>query len=189
MIMLAEYLGVGLGFLYLLLAIREYRGCWIAGAAASVLFGAVFWEAGLPMQALLQIYYVAVAVHGWWHWGPGHDKGAPVPHRVSARTHGLVIAALIGATVVTTMLVRNEPGSLQAWGDSLSSWAGVVATWMVARKVLEAWLYWVVIDVGTAGLYFHAGLLASSALYVVYAILAVIAWREWKAHYLRLSSS
>lgn len=174
-----EALAVVLGLAYLLLAIREKRSCWMAGGTASAIFAGVFWQAGLPMQALLQVFYLAMAALGWWQWGADGSQTASRVHRVNGRYHLLLIGALIILSVIT-VVGRNSITDLQAIVDTASSWAGVLATWMLTQKKLEAWVYWVVIDVLTAGLYLNAGLLASSALYMVYTVLAFIAWIQWR---------
>lgn len=187
---IAEWSGVALGLIYLLLAIREQRSCWVAGAAASALFLGVFWRAGLPMQSLLQVYYIAVAVHGWIHWSAESDSGsAPAAvHRAPLRMQ-LISVTLLLALATGSVLFQDAASSLQGWLDSGTSWGGVIATWLVARKVLDAWLYWIVIDAVTAALYFQTGLLASSALYILYAVLAFIAWRTWQQSYHSASAS
>jgi nicotinamide mononucleotide transporter len=178
----AEIAAVVLGLAYLLLAIREQRSCWIFGAAASLLFLAVFWRAGLPMQALLQVYYVLIAVHGWLHWGKDNSASQTPVKRSRPRVHLVSILALLTLSVAT-IAARDLWTDSQAWMDALSSWGGVLATWMVARKILEAWLYWIVIDTLTVVLYIDAGLLPSSALYALYTVLALIGWRQWRASY------
>ncbi|MFT4768818.1 MAG: nicotinamide mononucleotide transporter [Glaciecola sp.] len=174
-----EALAVVLGLAYLILAIREKRSCWIAGALASIIFGGIFWQAGLPMQALLQVFYLAMAGLGWWHWGKDGSETTSSVSLVTWRYHALVIISLL-ALSSATLIARDTLTDTQSIVDTSSSWGGVLATWMVARKKLEAWLYWIGIDVLTAGLYLDAGLLASSALYLVYTGLAFIAWKQWR---------
>ena len=170
---------MALGLAYLVLAIRQQRSCWIAGGMASLIFMGIFWQAGLPMQALLQVFYLVMAGLGWWHWGKDSTASAATVDGVGWRYHLLAftaLAALTGATLVARQAVTD----VQALVDTASSWGGVIATWMVARKKLEAWIYWIGIDAVTAGLYLDAGLLASSALYGVYTVLAFIGWRQWR---------
>lgn len=184
---IAEGVAVALGLAYLLLAIRERRGCWIAGALASLLFGVVFWRAGLPMQAVLQVYYVAVAIHGWYHWGADRHASAQV-HYLDPRYHaGLLLLWLVA--VLCSQALRQDPAALPGWLDSLTSWGGVLATWLVARKAVEAWLYWIVIDAATVALYLNAGLLPSAGLFALYTALAVVGWREWRSHYRALHAT
>jgi nicotinamide mononucleotide transporter len=179
-----EGAGALLGLVYVLLAIRENRLCWIAGAAASVVFFFVFRKADLPMQALLQIYYVGVAIHGWVHWGrPGSDGELAVT-RLTWRGWLLGLTLLVGTTAAT-LGMRSDGVTAEAVLDCATSWSGVLATWLVARKILEAWLWWIVIDLATIVLYLQAGLLASSALYALYTGLAYLGWREWHKHFQR----
>ena len=184
---LLEGVAAVLGLLYVLLAIRERRACWLAGGTASLLFLFVFWPAGLVMQALLQIYYVAIAVHAWRTWGSDGSATTLGISRLRSWQHVGVIALVTGATTVTVIL-RDQVPSGEAWLDAATSWSGVVATWLVARKALEAWLYWIAINLATVILYMQAGLLASSALYALYTALAYLGWKEWRKHYLTQSA-
>ncbi|MEM1141005.1 MAG: nicotinamide riboside transporter PnuC [Pseudomonadota bacterium] len=174
---LLEYLGTALGLIYLLLAIREQRTCWIAGALASAVFFFVFLRSGLPAQALLQVYYIAIAVHGWIVWGRVDDR--ILVSRLTIRHH----ASLVGLWIllgVGTVAVAGQFLNAVAWFDSLTSWGGVLATWLVARKFLDAWIYWVVIDTASALLYLSQDLRATAVLYGVYTALAAVAWHEWR---------
>lgn len=171
-----EALAVILGIAYLVLAIREQRSCWIAGGLASLLFLYLLWDAGLPMQAMLQLYYFALAIHGWRHWGDQRDGGVaywPAPCHLRA------IGLLLGLSAITLYLRQGDLGMRDVL-DTVTTWGGVLATWMIARKICEAWLYWIVIDAATGALYLSAGLNASAALYVVYTLLAFLGWREWQ---------
>lgn len=171
-----EALAVALGLAYLVLAIREQRSCWIAGGLASLLFLYLLWDVQLPMQALLQVYYVVLAIHGWRHWGG--QRGGGITRR-GLSFHLSAAALLLGFSAVTLYLRQAEPGVREVL-DTLTTWGGVLATWMIARKICEAWLYWVVIDIATSALYLGAGLGASSALYVLYTVLAFLGWKEWQ---------
>ncbi len=145
-------------------------------------FLVVFWQAELPMQALLQIYYVGVAVHGWIYWGAPDTESERAICRLSPRGYALCTAGIAAATAVTLVL-RGEAADLTSGLDALTSWGGVLATWLVARKVLDAWLWWIAIDAATIALYLQVELLASSALYALYTVLAYLGWRTWRKHF------
>ncbi|MEO1080517.1 MAG: nicotinamide riboside transporter PnuC [Pseudomonadota bacterium] len=179
--MVLEAVAVILGLLYLVLAIREQRSAWVSGGAASLLFLLLFWQASLPMQALLQVYYVLVSIHGFLHWSPNRAAATPRPHHASARTHLLYVAAWLVATGLILTL-RAGADTLPVVLDSVTSLGGVLATWLVARKVLESWLYWIVIDLLSMLLYLQSGLYATAALYALYTILAYVGFREWRKH-------
>lgn len=172
---LLEWSAVGLGLLYLILIIRERREGWVAGALASAIFLFVFWDAQLPGQALLQIYYVAIAVRGWIHWGGDSDLSVT---RLRTSQHVIAVVLLVAASLLT-ILLRDSSTDLTAAADALTSWGGVIATLMVAQKKVEAWVWWIVIDAATVALYISAGLMASSALYLIYTGLAITGLWQW----------
>ena len=170
-----EIAAVVLGLIYLVLVIREQRVGWIAGGLASALFLFVFWRAGLPGQGLLQVYYVGVAIHGWLHWG--REDGVAVS-RLGFRGNTISIGLLVALCAITLFL-RDDGNTTTALLDTATSWGGVIATWLVASKRVEAWIWWVVIDIASTALYLQAGLLASSGLYALYTALAAYGLWEW----------
>jgi len=74
----AELAAVAFGVAYILLAIREHRACWIAGGIGTAIYGLVFLDAGLPMQAALQLVYVALSVYGWMSWRSAPADATPI---------------------------------------------------------------------------------------------------------------
>ena len=177
-----EGAGVLFGIAYLLLAIREQRLCWVAGGISSLLFLYLFTVSALPAQALLQGYYIAVSAHGWWHWGrdDGSLEGLAI-QRWTAPQHLLAVASLAALSALT-LYFREEINSIAVLDVSIA-WSSVLATWMVARKVLENWIYWILIDAAAAGLYLASALPATAGLYVVFTLLAIQGWRQWFHRY------
>jgi len=167
---------------YLVLAIREIRWCWLAGFASSLLYLGVFYRAGLYMQSALQVFYAAIAVYGWWAWRPQPDGGGPLTiHRWPLRYHGMAVVVIAGLTLGSGwLLVRNTDAALP-YLDSFVTWSAVFTTWMVARKLLENWLYWLVIDGVTLAMALARGLHPTAALFALYMVLVVIGWRRWLA--------
>jgi nicotinamide mononucleotide transporter len=182
-----EIAAVLLGLAYLVFAIREKRLCWIAGGLASGIFLWIFKDAGLPMQALLQVFYIGMAMHGWWHWGQDNSSSAARILGMHYRDHVIVLGS-VSLLSIATLLARGVLDEPTAVLDTVSSWGGVLATWLMTRKRLEAWLYWIVIDTATVALYLSAELYVSSALYTLYTALAFIGWRQWQSSY-RLQSA
>ncbi|MEX2151008.1 MAG: nicotinamide riboside transporter PnuC [Steroidobacteraceae bacterium] len=174
-----EAVAVLFGVAYIVLAIRQHRACWIAGGASTALYSVVFLQSGLPLQAGLQLLYVALSVYGWIQWRP--DGGAPQrPGSWPWPRHGLALAAIAIATAISTTLLMRYGGSTAPLADSLGTWASVFATWLLARRYLETWLWWIAIDLGLAALFAHQGLVPTAALYLAYALLAIVGWREWR---------
>lgn len=176
-----EVAAVACGFAYILLAIRQRRTCWIAGGASSVLYAFVFHDAGLPMQALLQLVYVALAVYGWIAWQ--RDAGRPLaPRRLPARGHLLALGGVLLATAASAPLVAHHALATAPVADSLGTWSSLFATWLLARRYADSWAWWIVIDTGLAALFYSQGLSMTAALYLAFAVLAFGGWRSWRSN-------
>ena len=175
-----ERLAVLLGVLYIVLAIRRHRGCWIAGGLGTALYVFVFLDARLFLQAALQVVYVAMAVYGWLAWSQDTGGGLVAPRRWALRPQLAAAGSVLVATAVTAPLLAQSVDAAAPVADALGTWASVAATWMLARRVLESWIWWIAIDAGLAALFFSQGLVFTAALYLAYAFLAVAGWRAWR---------
>jgi nicotinamide mononucleotide transporter len=176
----AEAAAVAFGVAYILLAIFERRACWIAGGIGTAIYAAVFFDAGLPMQAALQLLYVVMSVYGWIAWRPSAEGQRPVRSWPLAR-HGAALAAIALATAVSAPLAARHALAAAPVADSLGAWASLFATWLLARRVIDTWIWWVAIDVGLAALFAGQGLWPTAGLYFAYALMAVAGWRSWRA--------
>ena len=173
-----EIAAVAFGIAYILLAIREHRGCWIAGGISTALYALVFFDAGLPMQSVLQILYVALSVYGWLTWGRAEGK-AP-RSSLPIRAHLLALAGVALATAASAPLVARYALAASPVADSLGTWASLFATWLLARRYIDNWCWWIAIDSGLAALFASQGLWLTAALYLAYALLAMAGWRTWR---------
>lgn len=175
-----------LAVVYLVLAIRENRWCWPAGIASALLYLGVFYGAGLYMQAVLQLFYAAMGAYGWWAWRPATGAAPPLAiHRWPLRSHGVAIAVIVLLSLASGTLLERYSAAESPYLDSFVSWSAVLTTWMVARKLLENWLYWFVIDGLTLGLAVQQGLNLTAGLFALYLLLVVIGWRAWHAAWAR----
>jgi nicotinamide mononucleotide transporter len=175
-----EWAAVVLALVYLLLAIRQNAWCWVCSIASALLYLFVFGRTGLYMQAALQVFYVATAIYGWRAWrGTTTQPGLPV-RRWPLRRHVIAVLSVIVLSGVNGMLVAKSSGvALVPYADAAIAWGSVLTTLLVARKVLENWLYWIVLDFVAAGLYWTQGLYATSLLFLLYCVLAWRGYHEW----------
>lgn len=174
-----ELIAVALGLAYIVLAIRQHRACWIAGGASTAIYIAVFVKAGLFLQAALQVAYVIMAVYGWMAWRPGADRAAR-PQAWPLTKHLLAVLAVLMATAASAPLLENYTDTPAPFADSLGTWASIVATWLLARRYLDTWYWWLIIDSGLATLFASQGLAFTAGLYLAYALLAIAGWRAWR---------
>lgn len=174
-----EATAAALGLVYLVLVIRQNRWCWVAAFVSTLMYLWVFADARLYMQAALQGYYVAMAVYGWLAWRGREGRPALAVTRWDWRRHALGVAAVACATAASAAWLAVETDSAQPVLDAFTTWASVYTTWLVARKVLENWAWWLVIDALIAVLCWQQQLYATAALYALYLVLVVVGWRAW----------
>jgi nicotinamide mononucleotide transporter len=184
----AEWVAVALALGYLLLAVRQNAWCWACAIASSAIYLVLFARGGLQMQAVLQVFYIGMAVYGWRAWRGGvvaSGDALPVT-RLSASRHAIGIGLVLAFGLLNGWIIARSPDGLVPYVDALVAWSSVFATWLVARKVLENWLYWIVIDTVAAVLYWSQGFQATAVLFIVYVVIAVrgyLAWRADLAHH------
>jgi nicotinamide mononucleotide transporter len=146
-----------------------------------VLYLAVFTRAGLVMQAALQVFYAGTAVYGWRSWRGSGSRAPLAVSRWTARQHALAWAAIAAVALVNGWAItRGAVASWVPYADAAIAWGSVLATWMVARKVLENWLYWVVLDFAMALLAAWQGLAATALLFLLYTALALRGYWQWR---------
>jgi nicotinamide mononucleotide transporter len=179
----AEWTGVGLALAYLVLAVRQHIACWLFAASSSAIFLWLFAHADLLMQSALQVFYIAMAAYGWYSWRGGlsaAQASRPVV-RWPVRRHVAAAGGIALLSAVSGWLSASETAAAVHYVDALTAWGSMFATWLVARKVLENWLYWMVLDTAAAGLYWSQGLIATALLFVLYAAIAVQGYRSWRS--------
>jgi nicotinamide mononucleotide transporter len=176
-----EWAAAGLALGYLLLAIRQSAWCWSFAIASALLYLVVFTRSGLYMQSALQVFYVAMGLYGWRTWS-GTAETAPIAiSRWPARHHLLAWGGIGLVTVVNGALIAQRAGNdWVPYVDAAIAWGSVLTTWMVTRKILENWLYWIVLDAAMAVLAAWQGLAATALLFVLYTLLALRGYWQWR---------
>ena len=179
-----EVPAVVLAILYLVLAARENIWCWGAAFASTAIYMYVFFDVNLFQESALQIYYLGMAVYGWYQWRRPSDQSSTLPISTwSLKTHGAVIAAT-GVVVATSgyLLHKNTTAALP-YVDAFTTWYAVVTTYMVTKKILENWGYWFVIDSVSIYLYLNRELYLTALLFVAYLVIIVFGYLKWKKEY------
>ena len=183
-----EAASVLLGILYLVLAIRESVWCWPAAFLSSALTIAVVFGVRLYSEVALNAYYAAMAVYGWYQWQYGGRRhgAAELPIGVwPLKMHALAIGGSIALAAIVGWYMSRHTQAAFPYLDAFVTVASVVTTYMVARKILENWLYWLVVDSLALYLYWQRELylyVGLFALYLVLVVLGLVRWhRDWRA--------
>jgi nicotinamide mononucleotide transporter len=178
-----EATAVAFGLLYLVLAIRQSIWCWAAALVSVLLSLVLFWQSRLYSETALQVFYAVMAVYGWLQWRRrGDERGVAVELPVGVwplRAHLLAIGATLGAAACVGW-VLSKTNAAFPYLDSFTSIGAVVTTYMVAKKLLENWLYWLVIDGLSLYVYLARELYLYAGLFVVYLVLVVLGYFRWR---------
>ncbi len=177
-----EALAVLSGLVYVVLAVPRSRWCWVAGGLSSLIYVWLSARARLPMQSLLQAWYVGVAVYGFLRWS------REVKTRVSLlswRGHIAGIAASLLPAAAIARFLAGETQSAWPYLDASTTLLSLFASWLTARAKLENWLYWIVVDAVLAWLYAAQGLVFTAFLFLVYLVVAAAGFIEWLKAYRR----
>jgi nicotinamide mononucleotide transporter len=177
-----EIVGAILSLIYLYLSIKQKISLWIFGFLCSAMYVVVFYQSKFYADMTLQFYYLAVSVYGWINWKLGKQQtGHEIPViRTSKRMSvylGLVIVFVFGLYYLVLVRFTDSPIPI---GDSFTTALSVVATWMLARKMLENWLLWIIADSLLVGLFIYKGLFPTAILFVIYTLMAVVGYWQWK---------
>ena len=189
-----EILAVVLGLAYLVLAIKQNIWCWPCAFVSTVIYTQLFWHVSLLMDAMLNVYYILMAVYGFWVWRSrssacqidgkikSNDMIKPII-RWSKKTHVLVIGGVVILSVASGLLLDRFTQAAWPFLVSFTTWGSVVMTYMVAKKVLENWIYWLVIDAIAMMLYIDRGLYFTALLFAVYLVMVIIGFNQWLKEY------
>jgi nicotinamide mononucleotide transporter len=177
------------GLIYLYFSIKQKIWLWPLGIIASVYSAMVFYHSQLYADMTLNIYYIFVSIYGWLHWVLNKDNISHSSLKISVLSlknwfEYLAVVAIITIIFALVLIYIPEKIGIKPsaipWCDAFLTSASIVATWMLARKVLEQWLWWIVIDGLTIGVLIYKELYIMSGLFVVYTIMAVVGFYKWK---------
>ena len=175
-----EPAAVFLAIAYLLLAIKQNISCWFAVFFSSLLYFFVMYSAGLYMEAGLQIFYCIMAVYGWTQWRTSlPDNTKFLVKTWNRNQHLKAISLIILLALSSGWALEKFTNAALPFIDSLTTWGAIVTTYMVAKRLLENWIYWFVIDTISVFLFYSRGLFLTSMLFFVYLIIIYFGYKSW----------
>ena len=174
---LAGFITTGLG---IWLTARRNLLCWPITLAADVLYLVVFYQARLLSDSLLQLFFVAFTLYGWWHWWRGVQvEGEVRVVRLSTQSMLLAVAAGAAGTIILGFPARRLHAALPFLDASLASFS-LVGSWWQARKHIANWWLWIVVDMAYVGEYIYKDLWLTAVLYAGLVVLAIIGLKDWR---------
>ena len=181
MIFNIESLAVIFAIIYLILAAKEDVKCWYAAIISSILYIYIMYDADLIMESMLQIFYVLMAVYGWLQWNNIVDKKIKLKIKSWRKiNHIYAIFLIIVLSIISGMLLQKYTEAALPFMDAFTTWGAIISTYMVAKKILENWIYWFVIDSISIYLYVSRELYLTAILFLIYLIIIFFGYKSWK---------
>jgi len=182
-----EYLAVVLSMAYLLLALKQSLWCWPAAFISTLIYTLLFYQGALLMESILNIYYMAMAAYGWYCW----HRGGLLTHQTeelpiqswSNQIHFRVVCITFAVAMGLGFIMDSYTHADYAYLDSTTTCFSIVATYLVAKKVLENWIYWVIIDGLSMYLFVSKGFYPTTVLFGFYTIMSVWGYISWQDDY------
>ena len=175
-----EGVGAALAIAYLLLALKQNKLCWFAWIASSILYLYVMYQAGLYMESLLQVFYLCMGFYGLSQWSKTINNNQNTYVDVwGIGNHIFAIALVIVLSFLSGILLSNFSNAALPFIDAFTTWGAIVASYMVAKKILENWIYWFVIDFISVFIFASRGLYFTSALFVTYLVIIYFGYKSW----------
>ena len=176
-----EIVAALLAIAYLLLAMRQDARCWIAWIISSLMYLFVMYSAGLYMEAGLQIFYLLMGFYGLYQWQYKLANNEALKIKVwPITTHMMCLTALFLVVITSGNILSNNTDAASPYIDAFTTWGAIIASYMVAKKILENWIYWFVIDFVSVFLFVSRELYPTALLFCLYLVLVIIGYRSWK---------
>ncbi|WP_245942661.1 nicotinamide riboside transporter PnuC [Candidatus Colwellia aromaticivorans] len=188
-----ELVAMLLALAYIILAAQGSLWCWPAAFISTALYTVVFYDVLLLMDSALNVYYLVMAVYGYWTWQKSTSVDAIQNHPTkttplaiiswSANKHLKICLTLTIISLILGYIIANYTPASFPYLDTFTTVFAVFATYLVTQKVLENWLYWIVIDAASIYLYIEKGLIPTTVLFIIYVIFAAYGYFKWQAIY------
>jgi nicotinamide mononucleotide transporter len=187
-----ELVGAATGLLFLRFEIKQNPLLWPLGLLTSLFYIYIFFESKFYADMGLQVYYVFISIYGWYYWlrGSGNadgKTGVPITRvdKFQMLTYGAITIPIF--VLISQILIHFSDSPLPYW-DALTTALSITATWMLARKIMEHWMVWIVVNAISLGLYFYKGLYPTTVLFIFYTVLSFNGFVVWRRDFLKQQS-
>ncbi|MDE6693007.1 MAG: nicotinamide riboside transporter PnuC [Muribaculaceae bacterium] len=179
---LLDFLKVSVGLVYLYLEYNARKSLWIASVIMPIIGMWLFYNKGLYADFAINIYYLVIAIYGYVTWSrhsASEKSELPITH-IGPRMALALAAVWILMWCAVAWVLATFTDSTVVWLDSFTTSLSVVGMWMLARKYIEQWWVWFVVDGVYVYLYYYKGIYFSGTLYAFYTVMAVMGYYRWK---------
>lgn len=178
-----ELAGFLLGLAYLYYEYHAGARMWLFGLLMPMLSMWVYYSKGLYADCAMNVYYLLMAAYGYLAWTFNFRRRTKAERpitRISLPTLALLLLVFAAVyALIAAWLVLGTDSTVPYW-DAFTTAMSIVGTWMLARKYLEQWVAWILVDAVCVGLYIYKGIYFYAALYAIYTIIAFFGLAKWR---------
>ena len=176
-----ELLGFLSALIYIYFSIKQNILLWPWGIITSALYVVVFFTSKLYADMALNVYYVIISIYGWYSWKYSNNNTSELAiSKLTPKVFIILLLITLILFIIFSFVLKIYTDSTIPFGDAFITAGSVIATWMLTRKILEQWLFWIVVDFTSMAIYFYKELYFTVILFAVYTVLAIIGYIEWK---------
>jgi nicotinamide mononucleotide transporter len=179
-----EIIAATLGIIAIYFQIKVKPFYWVISLVVSSMYIIVYFSAKLYADMSMQFYYVGMSIYGLYVWLSGNyssDKKIIHISKIKDLKSWLLIALISALSFfIIGYILKNFTDSNVPWWDSFTTSLSFVATWMLARKKIENWLIWIVVDATSVALYIYKQLYPTTILFIILTLLAIVGYFQWK---------
>jgi nicotinamide mononucleotide transporter len=176
-----EGVAVVFGLACVWLTVRQKIWCWPTGLVQVSLYIYIFYQVKLYSDLILHVIYVVMQVYGWYHWLHGGDDRATLPvSTLTLRQRLTWPSVMLAGTAAWGFVMATYTDAAVPYGDAFTTVASLLAQWLMARKKVESWVFWIAVDVIAIGIYWFKELFLTAGLYAAFLVLATIGLFAWR---------
>lgn len=177
-----EWLGMVTGMLGVWLSIKEKVAAWSFFLICYTSYTYIGYLFGLKAFMGMNVIFVGISIYGWWKWATANEVDTPPlkPTRTCPRHWPAVGLFIVLGTALVGLLLNQFDDAKLAYLDAFATCCALTAQWMLSRKYIETWIFWIVTDIIYLGIFLQGPSWPSVILFTVFIGLAIKGWKEWQ---------
>lgn len=180
-----EILAVIFSLIYLFFLMQEKITCWFFGIASSTISIYIFYSIGLYSESLLYIYYVVIGIYGYKLWSKKKNNNTLIIQKISNKKHLILLTIVSIVALLTGYLFDSNTRAVNPYLDAFTTVFSIITSYLEAKKVLSAWIFWIFINACTIILYLQQDLQYYLYLTVIYLIFSILGYLKWRKSFLK----
>jgi nicotinamide mononucleotide transporter len=176
----AEKIAFFCSILYVITAAQQKKYCWLFSIISTCIYIQLTFSVNLFFESILNVFYLLVAVKGLWDWNQSSNVSSSAIHFKTFIFHFKVISLGLLVVFILGFIAQKYSTQSLSYLDAFTTVFSFITTYMVIKKIIENWIYWIVIDSLSVYLYYAKNLKLTAVLFFIFTLLAFYGFYNWK---------